>query len=124
MPANKNNIGFKRFIKFWIPVLLWMGVIFYFSCLPGKDIPSLFPFQDVLFHIIVYTALACLFYRALKNTYTQLGLLKLIFFTVAFGFIYGLSDEFHQSFVPGRSACAFDLFIDTIGSFMGSLIYR
>ena len=121
MPATGTNTGFKKFVKYWLAVLLWMGVIFYFSCLPGKDIPSLFPFQDVLFHVIIYAALAYLFYRALKNTYTQLGLLKLIFFTVVFGFIYGLSDEFHQSFVPGRDASAFDVFIDTLGSFMGSL---
>jgi len=124
MPVTNNNTGFKRFVKFWLPALLWMGFIFYFSSLPSKDIPLLFPLQDVLFHGIIYAALAYLFCRALKNTYTQVVLIKLIFFTVVFGFVYGLSDEFHQSFVPGRSASTFDLLIDTIGSFIGSLIYR
>lgn len=121
MPATGTNTGFKKFVKYWLAVLLWMGVIFYFSSLRGKDIPALFPLQDVLFHVIAYAALAYLFIRALKNTYPGLTPAKLIFFAVIFGIIYGLGDEFHQSFVPGRDASAFDVFIDTLGSFMGSL---
>ena len=123
-PAINTNTGFKKFVKFWLPILLWMGVIFYFSSLPGKDIPSLFPLQDVIFHITVYTLLAYLFSRALKNTYPKLTPARLVFLVVIFGIIYGLSDEFHQSFVAGRDASAFDLFIDTVGSFMGGIFYR
>jgi DNA polymerase-1 len=42
---------------------------------------------------------------------------------VNFGIIYGLSDEFHQYFVPGRYASGLDLFLDTIGSIFGSVLY-
>ena len=123
-PATNTDTGFKKFVKYWLAVLVWMGIIFYFSSLPGKDIPGLFPFQDVLFHVIMYAALAYLFSRALKNIYSKLTVARLVFLTVIFGIIYGLSDEFHQSFVPGRDASAFDLFIDAVGSFMGSIFYR
>lgn len=123
-PATDTNTGFKKLLTYWLTVLIWMGVIFYFSSLPGEDIPALFPLQDIVFHAMVYAALAYLFIRALKNTCPKLSMRKLIFFTVVFGIIYGLTDEFHQSFVPGRNASFSDLFIDTVGTFMGSIFYR
>jgi VanZ family protein len=123
-PAIDTNTGFKKFLIYWLVVLIWMGIIFYFSSLPGKDIPALFPGQDIVFHGMIYAALAYLFIRALKNTCPKLSMRKLIFFTMVSGIIYGLSDEFHQSFVPGRNASFFDLFIDTLGTFMGGIFYR
>ena len=38
---------------------------------------------------------------------------------IAIGIIYGVSDEWHQSFVPGRNPSAADLLADTIGVLMG-----
>jgi VanZ family protein len=101
-----------------------MGFIFYFSSIPGSNIPGLFPYQDTVFHISIYALLAYFLARALKNTYPNLTLLKMILFTVLLGTLYGASDEFHQLFVPDRCVSAFDLFMDSIGSFMGSLFYR
>lgn len=114
----------SKFIKFWLPVIICMAIIFYFSCLPGSDIPSLFPLQDFVYHLVIYTILAYLFVRALKNTYKNLGSLKIIYSAVIFGIIYGMTDEFHQMFVLGRYASVIDLFIDGLGSFIGSLLYR
>jgi len=124
MPAKQSNGYTIRFIKFWLPVLVCMGFIFYTSSIPGKDIPPLFPFQDVLFHAVIYTIMAYFFARALKNTNLQLSSPKIICLTVAFGILYGLSDEFHQIFVSERYASGWDLFFDGVGSFIGSLIFR
>lgn len=111
-------------IKFWLPVFIWMGVIFYLSSVPAKDIPLLFPFQDVLTHFVIYAILAYFFSRAIKNTYSGLALKNILYLTIIFGFSYGVSDEFHQLFVPGRSASGFDLFINSLGSFAGGLFCR
>lgn len=111
-------------IGFWLPVLAWMGFIFYVSSLPGSDIPPLFPFQDIIFHFSAYCLLAFLFNRALKNTYKDMAPLQLIFSTILFVFFYGITDELHQAFVPGRQASGFDLFINGLGSVAGSFIYR
>lgn len=124
MPANQKNNQRLRFIRLWLPVIVWMGVIFYFSSLSAKDIPSLFPSQDIVFHIVIYALLAYFFARALKNTHSGITLSKSILLTVIFGVLYGVSDEFHQIFTPGRIASGFDLFIDGIGSLLGSLSYR
>ncbi len=119
---------FSRFSSLWFPVIGCMGVIFYASCLTGKDIPSLFPYQDILFHGSIYATLALFFFRALKNTNPRLIRAQLIIFTVIFGFVYGATDEFHQLFTLGRSCSGFDLMVDTIGScvgsFMGSLLHK
>ncbi|MFA5410908.1 MAG: VanZ family protein [Candidatus Omnitrophota bacterium] len=122
MPARAINK--TRLLNLWLPVLLCMVAIFYFSSLPGRDIPRLFPLQDVLFHISLYALLAYFLARALRNTYSKLTLLKTVSLAVFFGTLYGISDEFHQLFVPERCFSAFDLFTDGIGSFIGSLLYR
>ncbi len=111
----------KRFLSLWAPVAGCMGLIFYASCLPAKNIPSLFPHEDILFHGTVYAILALFFYRALNNTNFRLEQPGLIVFTVLFGFFYGITDEFHQLFTPGRSCSGFDLMVDTIGSLAGGL---
>lgn len=122
MSVNLKNNGAVWFLRFWLPVLVCMAFIFYVSSLPGKDIPPIFPFQDILFHASIYAILALFFYRALKNTFTKLVVFRIILFTVIFGFSYGITDEFHQLFVIDRCCSTFDLLIDTVGSLVGSLI--
>ena len=113
---------FSRLFSLWFPVIACMGFIFYASSLAGKDIPSLFPHQDILFHGSIYAILGLFFFRALKNTFSRFVLLKLLIITVIFGFAYGASDEFHQLFTPGRDCSWFDLAVDTIGSSIGGII--
>ena len=124
MPASHSSNRSVRFVKLWLPVLLCMGIIFIASSIPGNKIPPLFVFQDIAFHFMVYLILAWFFSRALKNTYSNISTTKIIFFSIMFGVIYGLSDEFHQTFVLGRTVSGFDVFIDSLGSIIGSLIYQ
>ena len=113
---------YKRLTNLWLPVIMCMGLIFYASSISGKDIPSLFPHEDILFHASIYAILALFFYRALKFTGSRLIRIQLLIFTVIFGFAYGASDEFHQMFTPGRDCSGFDLMVDTIGSCAGGFI--
>ncbi len=101
-----------------------MGVIFYTSTIPGRNLPSIFPSQDVLFHIIAYMALGFFFSRALKNSFSNLQRWQMVLFAVLFGLVYGISDEFHQLFVPYRIVSGMDIFVDTLGSFIGGLLYK
>ena len=111
-------------VKFWLPVFVCMGFIFYTSSLPASNIPSLFPLQDIVFHLFIYLILGFSFARALKNSYANITASKIIFFTIIFAVIYGISDELHQAFVPNRCVSGFDVFIDGMGSFIGSLTYQ
>ena len=113
-----------RIIAFWFPVIGCMGWIFYTSSIPGTDIPPLFPYQDIVYHGITFLILAYFFARALKNTYSKISARQLVIVTFLFGMMYGISDELHQVFTPNRTASGFDVFIDSIGTFIGGLIWR
>lgn len=120
---NKTCSLAQKEVKFWLPVLIAAFFIFCASSVKGSSVPALFPLQNIIFHFLIYLILAFFFARALKNTYANITPLKIFIFTVFFGISYALSDEWHQSFVPCRTPSGFDIFIDAIGVFIGSLIY-
>ncbi len=103
------------FLSLWGPVVLQMGLIFYFSSQP-KGSPALesFPLPAGIGHLLGYALLAFLLYRAFNR-----GLAGWSFIagrnTFCFAFIYAVSDEIHQLFVPGRQASVFDVLIDAAG---------
>ena len=120
-PSGRSS---RRLIKYWLPVIICAILIFYLSSLTGKDIPGLFIGQDIIGHLTEYACFALLLSRALKAYNLKLSYNKRILWVCVIAIIYAMSDEFHQSFVPGRDSSLFDLFIDAIGSLTGSLLYR
>jgi len=123
MAAANAHMRIKIVLKFWLPVVFWMVGIYFISGLPKSDVPELFPFQDVIYHLLAYAVLAFLFGRAFKNSSPGLAPRHILLLAAFFGSLYGVSDEFHQSFVPGRSASGIDLLMDTLGSIAGGRIY-
>jgi len=106
----------RQFAKHWIPVIIYAGIIFYSSSLSkplGKII--LFPHADKLIHFFEFAFLGLLLRRALLNASRSCFKQYHIFWTCIFGIMYGISDEFHQYFVPGREVAVWDLFCDSIG---------
>ncbi|MFH1413769.1 MAG: VanZ family protein [Candidatus Omnitrophota bacterium] len=103
-------------------MFLCMLVIFILSSIPGSEIPSIFLFQDVFAHLFIYFVLAWFFARALKNTDPKIKSAKVIIYTVLFGVLYGVTDEFHQAFVPYRYFSGMDMFFNGIGSLIGGLV--
>lgn len=104
-----------------LPAFAWAGFIFAVSSIPGNNIPGFFPFQDILFHISEYAILAWLVRRAIKAYYPLRSRWYYIYWTVAICLIYGIGDEFHQSFVPYRDASLLDVSFDTIGAIIANL---
>ena len=118
-----SDVGITRrdtirdLVRYWLPPLAWMGVIFYLSAQPQlPTAPE--PLMDALLkkggHFMAYALLALLWWRALsrgkKTDRTPLALAFMI------AVLYGLSDEFHQSFVPGRHPSPWDVLIDAVGA--------
>lgn len=120
MPSNHSF----RFFSYGGPVIICMGLIFYLSSIPGRKITFLFPYQDVFGHLAAYSVLGFFVMRLLKHSLSRQQVSKLVLYSALFGLVYGFSDELHQTFIPGRHFSAFDIFIDTTGSFIGSLFYR
>lgn len=113
-----------RFIKYWLPVIVYAGLIFHISSVPGEDIPALFFGQDIIFHFFEYAGLAFLIKRALKEYSFGKDNLRRLFWVCLFVIIYAILDEFHQQFVPNRSSSFSDIVIDGMGSVLGGILYR
>ncbi len=101
--------------KYWVPAVVWMGAIFYLSGRTGSEIGNMFPFMPNLDlgHLGEYFMLGLLVYYGLvkaNGRHRPFGL------TILICTVFGATDEFHQYFVPGRSADIFDLINDAIGS--------
>jgi VanZ family protein len=102
---------FHSLVKF-LPALVWMMIIFYFSSQSTAGIghTSIDRFLILKsFHLIEYAILGVLvFYPIKKFRYTLL-----------ISYLYAISDEFHQSYTPGRTPKFTDTLIDLLGIFIG-----
>ncbi len=114
-----------RFLKYWLPTLLWAFLIFNISGRSSIRTTDVY-WQDFVLkktaHFIEYFIFAILIYRSLKNT-TSLSAKKILALSFIVTVFYAVSDEFHQSFVPGREPRIRDILIDSAGSLTG-LIFR
>ncbi len=100
---------------YWILSILVMGLIFVFSSFPSPmEIPS-FTSADKLVHLLAYGVLASLIYCAREKSR---AILHPIFIPFLIAFLYGVSDEIHQYFVPGREADVFDALANALGAFV------
>lgn len=99
----------------------WAAFIFLLSSQPGsslEDTETFFDFipaADFFAHVFLYFVLAALVHAALR-IYLPKRKNLLAVDTVIFCLLYGVSDEFHQGFVPGRSVSAVDLLADVLGA--------
>ncbi len=114
----------KRFIKYWLPVIGYALLIFCVSSIPGKNIPSILPKQDIPFHFIEYVLFALLVSRAFKEYQTDKKHLRRFFWVSFFLILYAFSDEFHQKFILNRTASLSDIAIDGLGSIIGGIFYK
>lgn len=104
----------------WFITLAYAGIIFYLSSRTWNGTPW-FTHSDKVIHILMYAGLGFLCLWSLRST--ALRKRALIFpFAVVLTTFYGLSDEIHQMFVPGRSAEFFDLISDGLGAFLGAYL--
>lgn len=72
-------------------------------------------------HVAVYGILAILVARALFPAMARFATVTLLAWSVSV--LYGISDEYHQSFVPGRFASIDDVVFDAIGAAIGLTVY-
>jgi len=119
-------MSYLRLERRWIPVFLVTLGIFLGSCVAGSSLPpqGLFPGQDKVVHLAEYGLLGFFVARALATrSGGQSRAPNAIFFGAsAFAFLYGLSDEFHQSFVPARSVEGMDAVADLVGGATGAAV--
>ena len=95
-----------------------MAAIFYVSSLPDLRVPETFAVSG---HSLAYLALAVLLVRALAGGLPRRIGVRVGAMALGIAVAYAVSDELHQSFVPGRDASAYDVITDTIGALAGTM---
>jgi len=121
--TNQAGIG-VRLVRHWLPVVVWMALIFVLSSFSGS---SLSDFGSIDFlvkkaaHVTEYAVLCLLFFRAFKLAMIPR---KALAASAIMAVIYAVSDEYHQTFVPLREGTVRDVFIDCIGIFLMYLFLR
>lgn len=106
--------------RWWGPVVLYMGLIFWSSSGPRPEALSEAP--DYWLHGGAYFVLALLSIRALARGLAEPGSGLALAGGAGISALYGLSDEWHQSFVPGREASLADVGFDFAGAVAGALV--
>ncbi len=110
-------------LRLWLPPLGLMAVIFYLSHQP--DLSSGLGIVDLVgrkvVHAAEYALLCSLWWRALRPAAPSPVALVA---SLAVSIVYAVSDEVHQSFIPGRTATPIDVSIDAAGAGLAALIIR
>ena len=138
------HLWMKSFFKYWLPLLIWLGVIFIGSTnLMSAEHTSRFIVPFLLWlkpgmsprtiwlilitarkcaHVIEYAILAVLLWRAVRSVALRTKT-SILFGAVLLGSaVFAASDEFHQIFVKSRTPSARDVFLDVAGALLGLLI--
>lgn len=105
-----------RALSRWLGVFVWMGLIFGFSEIPSLATPFEsgydFTFKKVA-HLVEYGVLTCLLFSALDSHIKRKAYVVVIAMVAAI--LFAFSDEWHQTFVPGRRGSLWDVGIDALG---------
>jgi len=114
----------SSFLRLWGPAILMMSVIFGFSSIPSSDMPNFDAFDYIVKkggHAFGYGLLGLSYLRGLKGNGSEV---RLRWFLTAWvlAVLFSTTDEFHQSFVPGRHPAVTDVIIDAFGAALALFI--
>jgi VanZ family protein len=106
-------------VSLWLPPLVYLALIFHFSS-QSDPLPEVTArIWDKLLHAIEYAGLAALLGRAFLGE--GLGPATAFAAAALLAAAYGATDEYHQLFVPLRTADVQDWIADAIGASVGAL---
>ncbi len=105
-------------VNLWLPVVLYMAGIFALSSVSSP--PELVEGVDKPVHLFLYSGLAVVLVRALSDRWRRVTL-RVALAAIAVATLYGVSDEWHQGFVPPRQVEVLDLVADGVGAALGAL---
>jgi VanZ family protein len=116
----KWNASMKLRIVRWGPAVLVMILIFIASAIPSSELPQLGGCDVEIkkgAHMLGYALLTTAYLYALDNGKHKRPVQFII--AICLMILYAVSDEYHQSFTPGRSPSAWDVLIDACGGLIG-----
>lgn len=121
-PAARPSF-FKRFMRYWLPVLMYVAVILILSAQQNLHPPDQFRFNDKFYHLMEYFGLGVLLARAFRAGRRAVPPMRTLMLAVTLGVLVGVCDEIFQSFIPGRSSDIFDVLADTTGVLLSQVMF-
>lgn len=118
-----NRKSISAFFLYNLPPFAYVALVFYLSSLPSWKIKAVSSIPDYLLHFAEYMVLAWLSIRFAKNIGKGTVNGKTYTITIIILALFAMSDEWHQSFVPGRFASVLDFSADLAGILAGVGIY-
>ena len=112
--------AFRHPVTSWLLLVGYCLLIFIQSSQPSIDMGTDLPGMDKLLHLAAYSFMAVLACRAFATLPRLNSALALFLAGFAFTLLFGLSDEWHQSFVPARMADVWDFAADGLGALLGA----
>lgn len=105
----------------WAPPLALMGAIYYLSAQPelSSGLGDIDLVGRKFVHAAEYALLTFLWWRALRAAAANRAA---ILASLGIAIAYAATDEFHQTFVPGRSGSPVDVAIDTAGAGLAAFL--
>lgn len=113
----------KGWLFRWGPAILLMGIIFIASATPGSEIPQLGVWDFIAKkggHLFGYALLAAAYFHALRGD--KRAEKRQVVLALLLTALYAASDEWHQTFIPGRSGSPVDVGIDFAGGAIGVFV--
>ncbi len=111
----------RRFALYWLPVLLYVALIFTLSGMSAPPVPL--GVSGDLLHYPEFAVLALLLARALQGPSPGCARPVYLLWAFVLSILFGATDEFHQAFVPDRVPDVRDLLHDGIGSAAGVFLW-
>lgn len=112
----------KKVLWYWGPPLVWMSIIFFFSSRESVAVSDVYTWNFIFFktlHMIEYAGLYFLLFRAILQNDRSSDLKKrALIAAFVLTFLYAVSDEIHQTYVPTREGTFRDVGIDVFGMFL------
>lgn len=108
----------EKFVRYQLPPLVWAAIIFGESSISGHKLPTTPLGTDKLAHVAVFFILCWLSFRGFKYQSSKLASKMSLYLALVVTILYGFFDEFHQLYVPGRSADIYDMAADALGGFL------
>ncbi len=114
----------KRFILFYItPFVLYCLLIFWLSSQNDPTQLSPVAVPDKIAHLLEYAVFGFLLLRMLIFLNPEQTIVRHLIWVLTGALLYGLSDEIHQYFVPGREFSLMDLLADGAGGYLGARMW-
>jgi VanZ family protein len=113
---RRAGVGHRRAARLWLPVVAWAALIFAFSSVP--DLGTELGVWDLVLRKLAHAAEFAVLGALLARATERAGL------ALVLGVLYAVSDEIHQSFVPGRLGSPVDVAIDALGVVVGVLAWQ